>query len=157
MINSLPCLKRLRAFQKVLIFCADVDSPTKISARTSLKKYSFSTAFPLFRDGAARRRAFEKLSEPAESACPETSRIASQCSDKNPRYLSKRNVLLLISVFQKSFIKISNELSRNFQDFHHESFLSSFTDEGDDNNLRFEKLGDNNSNNGTLVFLIQNI
>jgi hypothetical protein len=34
-------------------------------------------------------------------------------------------------------IKISNELSRNFQDFQDESFLLLATDEGDDNNLQF--------------------
>jgi hypothetical protein len=71
--------------------------------------------------------------------------------------LKKSSVLLLIGVFEKSFIKISNELSRNFQDFQDESLLSLATDEGDDHNLLFEKLGDDNSNNSTLVFLIQNI
>jgi len=62
--------------------------------------------------------------------------------------------LLLISVFQKSFIKISNKLSRNFQDFKAEDFY---------NYLRMRETiaicgweaFDQNSNNGTLVFLIQ--
>jgi hypothetical protein len=53
-------------------------------------------------------------------------------------------------------IKISNELLCNFQDFQTKSFLSLLADEGDVSQFAVcKRLQD--SNNGTLVFLIQNI